>query len=189
MKIFGFLSVLFILMLSLSVNAFGQNTASSVDIYDAEMAKRVGADDRGMKQYVFAILRVGKTKRPEGKEMEALQAGHMKNIMKLDDEGKLSLAGPFMDEGDLRGLFIFNVKTVEEAKKLVEERPAYQRRLPRSRISPVVRSRRAERGNQVTQEAAEEKDQGMIKLLTAMALSVRSQIGPLITQMTRIKNL
>lgn len=123
MKIFGFLSVLFILMLSLSVNAFGQNTAPSVDIYDAEMARRVGADERGMKQYVFAILRVGKTKRPEGKEMEALQAGHMKNIMKLDDEGKLSLAGPFMDEGDLRGLFIFNVKTVEEAKKLVEGDP------------------------------------------------------------------
>jgi uncharacterized protein YciI len=123
MKTAGFLSVVFILMLGLSANAFGQNAARSVDVYDAEMARRVGADDYGMKQYVFAILRVGKAKRPEGKEMQALQDGHMKNIGKLADEGKLALAGPFMDGGEVRGLFIFNVKTVEEAKKLVENDP------------------------------------------------------------------
>ncbi len=124
MKKYFFLVSLMILAVSITVGA--QTTAkpgATADAYDAELAKKTGADDYGMKQYVFAILRVGKAKRPEGKAMEALQDGHFKNIMKLADEGKLSLAGPFMDGGEMRGLFIFNVKTVEEAKKLVESDP------------------------------------------------------------------
>ena len=111
------------LTLLFSVNIFAQNSAKPVDQYDAELANRVGADDYGMRQYVFAILRMGKAKRPGGKEMEALQAGHLKNIMRLGDEGKLALAGPFMDDGEMRGIFIFNVATVEEAKKLVATDP------------------------------------------------------------------
>ncbi len=40
------------------------------------------------------------------------------------DEGKLIVAGPFMDDQSIRGIFIFNVSTVEEAKKLTETDPA-----------------------------------------------------------------
>jgi uncharacterized protein YciI len=113
-------------ILTFCTGIFGQNTAKAAlaaDGFDAEAAKRVGADEYGMKQYVFAILRTGKAKRPGGKEMEALQAGHLKNILRLADEGKLVMAGPFLDDQDMRGLFIFNVKTVDEAKKLVESDP------------------------------------------------------------------
>jgi uncharacterized protein YciI len=120
MKRIFLLAVLFTLTFSNAV--FGQS-AKPADSYDAEAAKRTGADDYGMRQYVFCILRMGKTTRPGAKEMEPLQAGHLKNIMRLADEGKLVLAGPFMDDGDMRGLFIFNVKTVEDAKKLVETDP------------------------------------------------------------------
>ncbi|MFT3701073.1 MAG: YciI family protein [Agriterribacter sp.] len=49
---------------------------------------------------------------------------HLKNITRLADEGKLVVAGPFMDDQPLRGIFIFNVATVEEAKKLTETDPA-----------------------------------------------------------------
>ena len=37
---------------------------------------------------------------------------------------KLVLAGPFLDEGDIRGIYIFNVDTIEEAKKLTNSDPA-----------------------------------------------------------------
>ena len=121
MRKYLLLTIIAVLILTIGVQA--QKAANSADVYDAEMAKRVGADDYGMKQYVFTILRVGKTKRPSEKEMEPLQAGHLKNIMRLADEGKLVLAGPFMDGQEMRGLFIFNVATVEEAKKLVESDP------------------------------------------------------------------
>ena len=43
---------------------------------------------------------------------------------KLADEGRLVLAGPFGDAEPWRGLYIFNVATVEEAKDLVETDPA-----------------------------------------------------------------
>ena len=38
--------------------------------------------------------------------------------------GKLIIAGPFSDGGDLQGMFIFRVDTPEEAKALAEQDPA-----------------------------------------------------------------
>jgi len=34
----------------------------------------------------------------------------------MTDEGKMLTAGPFMKEGDLRGIFVFNTESSEEAK-------------------------------------------------------------------------
>lgn len=52
-------------------------------------------------------------------------AGHFANIGRLADEGKLAVAGPFgKNEKSYRGLYIFNVPTVEEAEKLVILDPA-----------------------------------------------------------------
>jgi uncharacterized protein len=123
MKKLFFLIVISIVLAGAVITTSAQTTVKSADTYDAEAAKRTGADEYGMHGYIFAVLREGKAKRPEAKELEKLQAGHLKNIMRLGDEGKLVLAGPFMDDGDMRGIFIFNVKTVEEAKKLVEADP------------------------------------------------------------------
>ena len=49
----------------------------------------------------------------------------MDNINRLAKEGLLVVAGPFgKNELTFRGLFILNVKTVEEAKVLCETDPA-----------------------------------------------------------------
>ena len=48
----------------------------------------------------------------------------MANIRKMAETGKLILAGPFTDDGDLRGLFVFRTGTLEEAKALAEQDPA-----------------------------------------------------------------
>jgi len=45
------------------------------------------------------------------------------NIHRLADEGKLVVAGPFGDKNDWRGMFIFNVETVEDAQKLTATDP------------------------------------------------------------------
>lgn len=91
--------------------------------YDANLAKRLGADDYGMKTYVFAILKTGKAK-VEKAERDKLVQGHLANILKLSESGTLVLAGPYMEGDDSRGIFIFDVRTKEEAKKLVETDPA-----------------------------------------------------------------
>ncbi|SMO84379.1 YciI family protein [Solitalea koreensis] len=42
----------------------------------------------------------------------------------MEKSGKLNIAGPFLDDGDLRGIFIFNVTSIEEDKALVDQDPA-----------------------------------------------------------------
>ena len=50
----------------------------------------------------------------------------MDNINKLTEEGKLVLAGPFSDNSDLRGIYIFDVENIEKARQLTETDPAIQ---------------------------------------------------------------
>ncbi|MES2807255.1 MAG: YciI family protein, partial [Bacteroidota bacterium] len=92
--------------------------------YDAALAKKTGADDYGMRKYVMANLKTGPTKITDKAQAAEIQKAHLKNIQKLADEGKLVVAGPYMDKGDVRGIFIFAVETVEEAKALTETDPA-----------------------------------------------------------------
>jgi uncharacterized protein YciI len=106
--------------------------AAAKPAFDDALAKRVGADDRGMRNYVLVILRTGPTKVPAGPERDAMFKGHFANMERLSNEGKLALAGPFgTDAGaaadDWRGLFIFAVPTVAEAKALVATDPTIQK--------------------------------------------------------------
>ncbi len=93
--------------------------------FDAELAKKLGADKYGMKSYVLAILKTGpKDAEIIGKEREEMFKGHMANMSRLAAEGKLAVAGPFgKNDIQFRGLFILNVTTVEEAKKLTDTDP------------------------------------------------------------------
>lgn len=78
-----------------------------------------------MKRYFLALLHKGPTWAPgESPEVLALQEGHMANIRRLADEGKLVLAGPFEDAGDLRGLFVLDAASLEEARALCDSDPA-----------------------------------------------------------------
>ena len=95
-------------------------------LFDSLRASKAGADDYGMKQYVMAFLKSGTDRGRSKEESDKLQQAHMENIGRLSDAGKLVLAGPFMSDGDLRGIYIFDVKTEEEAKALVETDPAIQ---------------------------------------------------------------
>ncbi len=94
--------------------------------YDADLAKSLGADPYGMRQYVMAFLKKGPNRDRDSTEAAQLQIAHLENIGRLAREGKLSLAGPFLDEGDVRGIYIFNVADTAEARKLTETDPAIQ---------------------------------------------------------------
>lgn len=99
----------------------------TVSEYDSLYAQKLGADDYGMKTYVMAFLRSGKVSSKDKEESQRLQMEHLKNIVRLAEEGVLVLAGPFMSsDQDIRGIYIFDVATVEDAKKLTETDPAIQ---------------------------------------------------------------
>jgi uncharacterized protein YciI len=92
--------------------------------YDSTLARKLGADERGMKTYVLVILRSGPAQIEDKELRDSLFAGHFSNKDRLADEGKLVAAGPFHDnDKEYRGLFIFNVSTIEEAEELVKGDP------------------------------------------------------------------
>jgi uncharacterized protein YciI len=91
--------------------------------YDAELAAKLGADDRGMRQYVLVILKTGPTRVPDGPERKAMFEGHFANMKRLSAEGKLALAGPLDGVDGWRGMFVFAVTDIEEAKALVATDP------------------------------------------------------------------
>ena len=80
--------------------------------YDSALAMKLGADEYGMKKYVMAFLKTGPNQEQDSAKAAELQRAHLDNIFRLADEGKLALAGPFLDGGELRGVYIFNVETV-----------------------------------------------------------------------------
>lgn len=87
--------------------------------FEPELARKTGADEYGMRQYVLVFLRKGPN---HGKNPE-LQRAHMDNIAKLARDKTLILAGPFGADGELRGIYLLDVRTLEEARKLTESDP------------------------------------------------------------------
>jgi len=89
--------------------------------------KSAAPPEEMMRMYVLGLIYGGAKWTPEKTEETAKnQEAHMANIGRLAEEGKLILAGPFAGNDDLRGLFLFDVTTVEEARALADTDPAVQ---------------------------------------------------------------
>ena len=105
-------------LLTLAVAAATIATASS-----ASAAPE--ANGYEMTTYQVGFLRKGPNWTPgETPELQKLQEAHMAHIRAMGESGKLLVAGPFSDGGELRGMFIFRVDTPEEARALAEQDPA-----------------------------------------------------------------
>lgn len=78
-----------------------------------------------MTTYYVAFLSRGPKWSPEvTPETRRIQEEHLANIRRLGESGKLILAGPFTDDGKLRGMFVFRVHSLEEAQQLADSDPA-----------------------------------------------------------------
>lgn len=95
-----------------------------------------------MQTYYFVLLYRGEHARELPPDSaNAIQAGHMANIQRLHDEKKMVLAGPFTDDTDLRGVFILNAASMEEARQLCDSDPAIQAGRLRAEIHPWYAAR------------------------------------------------
>ncbi|MFV8342778.1 YciI family protein [Flavobacterium sp. XS2P39] len=120
-------SIFLLLLLISTASTFSQETTST---YDEKLAKSLKADEYGMKQYVFCLLKTGSNTSASKEESKKLFEGHMANINRLAQEGKLVVAGPFMkNERSYRGIYIFNASSIEEAKEFVATDPAVESKL------------------------------------------------------------
>ena len=79
-----------------------------------------------MRKYVFAYLKEGPNRDQDSLQAAQLQRAHMDNIVRLAKDGKLVLAGPFMDNHEVKGIYVFAVETIEEARALTNTDPAIQ---------------------------------------------------------------
>lgn len=107
------------LFLLLACSGIAQNTE-----YDPELAKKLGGDDHGMKNYIFVILKTGPANITDEDSLKTLFQGHFDNINKLAESGKLVVAGPFgNNQREYRGMFILDVASPEEANALLQDDP------------------------------------------------------------------
>jgi len=117
--------MLLVLTLILCNTSF-TSSADDMPQYNKELAEKHGADDYGMKSYVMVILTTGEADTTNKEFVNKAFAGHFSNMKKLAEEKRLVLAGPFVEARPKRGLFIFNVVSLEEAEEIVKTDPAVE---------------------------------------------------------------
>ena len=95
--------------------------------YDSALAKKLNADDYGMKQYVLVLLKTGPSNITDKQALDSIFRGHMANIKRLAAGNKLVLAGPTGEnDKNYEGIFVFNTGNVDEAKQWLSTDPAIQ---------------------------------------------------------------
>ncbi len=110
-------------LMAIAPHAVQAQSTPVLQVYDAELAKSLGANDQGMRSYVLVILKNGPRKMPEGPARTEMFKGHFANINRLAGEKKLAVAGPLDGVDGMRGLFIIATPDIELAKSYVDTDP------------------------------------------------------------------
>jgi uncharacterized protein YciI len=89
-----------------------------------DVMKKASSPTKMMTAYLAFLVRGPRWTAEKTPATEELQKAHLANIVRLAEMKKLVVAGPFGDDGQLRGIFVFRVDTLAEAKALTETDPA-----------------------------------------------------------------
>jgi uncharacterized protein YciI len=77
-----------------------------------------------LKPYFLVLLKKGPHRNQDSVTAARIQKEHLENINRMAAAGKLNVAGPVLDDGDLKGIFIFDSASEDEVRKMVENDPA-----------------------------------------------------------------
>jgi uncharacterized protein YciI len=94
--------------------------------WSADIMKKITTPQKLTTAYLAFLIRGPKWTPQSTPETKEIQKQHLANIQRLADMKKLVLAGPFGGSGTLRGIFVFRVDSLDEARKLSETDPAVQ---------------------------------------------------------------
>ena len=76
-----------------------------------------------MQQYFMAFLKKGPIRGQNEEESAELQALHLEHLTKMYDLGYADISGPFGDDGEIRGVTIYNVPNLKMADSLANSDP------------------------------------------------------------------
>jgi len=96
-----------------------------------------------MQQYFMAFLKSGPIRNQNEEEAAMLQEAHLEHLSKMYQEGYADLIGPFGDDGEIRGITIYNVPTLKMADSLANADPLVEA----GRLTVEVRPWWAPKGN------------------------------------------
>jgi uncharacterized protein len=102
----------------------GLFTAEVYPWWSADVMKKTETPTKLMTAYLAFLVRGDKWTPEKTPQTEEIQKGHMANINRLAEMKKLVVAGPFGHDGVLRGIFVFRVESLEEARTLTMTDPA-----------------------------------------------------------------
>lgn len=77
-----------------------------------------------MQQYFMAFLKRGDNREQSEAEAAVIQQQHMEHLGRMYELGYADISGPFGDDGDIRGITIYNVPTLRMADSLANLDPA-----------------------------------------------------------------
>ncbi|MEL4308831.1 YciI family protein [Joostella sp. CR20] len=76
-----------------------------------------------MQQYFIAFLKRGDNRSQSKSEADSLQKLHLAHLGKMYEQGYADISGPFGDDGDIRGITIYNVPSLKMADSLANADP------------------------------------------------------------------
>lgn len=125
---------LFLITLLLAAStSFSQSNTDQENIvsnpnYDQSLAEKLGGDEYGMKSYFLVMLKTGGNTTTDKELINKSFRGHMTNINRLVEEGKLIVVGPLgKNDQQYRGIFIFTgLESIEEAEEILQTDLAIQ---------------------------------------------------------------
>ncbi len=89
------------------------------------------------KQYFMGFLmRVPDNPELDSAESAEIQAAHLAYMSQNTKDGVLLMAGPFGDDGDMRGIVIYDVATKAEADSIINGDPAVKAGRLRIEVKP-----------------------------------------------------
>jgi len=116
----------------------GHLTAEMHPWWSEDVMKKTTTPEKSTRAYFGLLYRGDKWTPEKTPATEELQKAHLANIYRLAEMKKLVVAGPFADDTPLRGIFVFRVATIDEARELAATDPAVQAGRLKIEIHPWV---------------------------------------------------
>ncbi|HET8752874.1 MAG TPA: YciI family protein [Salinimicrobium sp.] len=79
-----------------------------------------------MQQYYMVFLKAGENRNQDSTKVAELQKQHLEHLSRMAAEGFASLIGPFGDDGEIRGIVVYQTPTMEMADSLANLDPMVQ---------------------------------------------------------------